>query len=122
MLLELCVRYPLRGLPENFFCKRSGNQLEEYTDPNLVWQLDPLSVPVPAFEFFPTLDDIADAAYSFGSKRSGLVSSWSSISSVPSPMGSYSQLRRRHCSKTWIWSAWADLMIVWALPSVLSLR
>ena len=31
---------------------------------------------------------------------SGLVSSWSSINSVPKPMGSYSQLRRRHCSKT----------------------
>ena len=31
---------------------------------------------------------------------SGLVSSWSSMSSVPSPMGSYSQLRRRHCSRT----------------------
>ena len=68
MLLELCVRYPLRGLPENFFCKRSGDQLEEYTDPNLVWQLDPLPISVPAFELFPTLDGGADAAYRFGSK------------------------------------------------------
>ena len=68
MLLELCVRYPLRGLPENFFCKRSGDQLEEYTDPDLVGQLDPLPVPVSAFEFFPTLDGGADAASCFGSK------------------------------------------------------
>ncbi len=68
VLLELGVRDPLCGLLEDFICKRTWDQLEEDANPDLVGQLDPLAIAVPAFELFPALDGSAYASGGFGSE------------------------------------------------------
>jgi hypothetical protein len=68
VLLELGIWDPLGGLLEDFICKRTWDQLEEDANPDLVGQLDPLAVAVPALKLFPALDGSAYASGSFGSE------------------------------------------------------